>query len=390
MNKIAVIGGGASALLASITAKRNNPSVDITIFEKSDRVGKKILASGNGRCNITNRDIDAKNYFGSNPDFVKYSLNCFGFSHFKKFCDSIGLILDIKSDGKVYPLSNEASSVTTLLEKEALGVGIGFKFDHEVRSVIKKDRFIIDGEEFDKVLIASGLGAAPQLGSSESGMELAAALGHNTIPTFAVLAGLEIDSNFHHKMFGVKTNAEVTLYVDNSQEEKITGDILFTKYGISGFAILDISTNASYALKQGQNVTISLNLLPQFDRNRLFGMLSGILKANPQRSIEELLIGILPKKIIPFVVAKDLRSTVNNIQNMRFVIKDTHGFKHAEASGGGIDVSEVDEKTMQSKKVEGLYFCGEVLDIVGQRGGYNFAWAWSSGYIAGISLSKLK
>lgn len=389
MNKIAIIGAGASGLLASIIAKRLNSSLKITIFEKNDNAGKKILASGNGRCNITNENLSIKNYFGMNPDFVKFALNEFGFSRFKKFSEELGLILDIKEDGKCYPLTNEAKTVTTLLENEARKFGICFELGHEIKEIKKeKKSFLVNGLKFDKVLIASGLGAAPQLGSNESGLGFAKNLGHSINLLYPVLVGLELDGEIHSKMFGVKMNSEISFYINGTFEEKATGDILFTKYGISGFGILDISTSASYALSILSEVEISLNLLPKFDRQQLFTLLKRLSKNEAPKPIQEILIGILPAKVIPFVAGKDIKSTVNNIQNLRFKVTSTHGFRHAEASGGGVDTTEVDDKTMESKKVKNLYFAGEVLDVVGQRGGYNFAWAWASGYLAGKSLAQ--
>ena len=179
----------------------------------------------------------------------------------------------------------------------------------------------------------------------------------------------------------------ITLYVNDKQEEQIFGDVLFTKYGVSGFGILDISTSASFALQQHSKVSIALNLLPKFDRKQLLSLLSSMQKNYPKKPIEELLIGVLPQKLISIVVGNSIKETINNIQNMRFDITQTHGFKHAETSGGGVSTSEINNQTMQSKKIDRLYFAGEVLDIVGHRGGYNFSFAWASGYLCGKSLA---
>jgi predicted Rossmann fold flavoprotein len=392
-NNIAIIGAGASGLIIAILAKQFNQSLNITIYEKNDKIGKKILASGNGRCNITNIDANYKNYHGENPNFVKYALEQFNFKKSKEFFESIGLILDIKDDGKVYPLSNEAKSVVKILEQKANQLGINFVFNYTVNNIEQKNtKFIINdiNKKYDKLIISTGLAAALQLGATQDGIKFAKSFDHNIIDTYPALVGLQIDSNIPSKLFGVKIYSEVTLYINNKQEQSVLGDVLFTKYGVSGFAILDISTKASYALRNNQDVQISINLLPKYKRTKLLNILSTFEKNNKTQSIEDILVGILPQKLIRVVAKNSIKQTVNEIQNMRFCISNTHGFKHAEASGGGVDTSEIDEKTMQSKKISGLYFSGEVLDIVGNRGGYNFAFAFASGYLVAKHISEEK
>jgi predicted Rossmann fold flavoprotein len=389
--KVAIIGAGASGLIIAILAKQYNQNLDITIYEKNEKIGKKILASGNGRCNITNTNVSYKNYHGENPDFVKYALDQFNFKKTQEFFNSIGLIFDIKDDGKVYPLSNEAKSVVKVLEQKANNLGINFVFNYNVENIKHQNtKFMINdiSTKYDKLIITTGLGAALQLGATQDGIKFAKSFSHNIIDTYPALVGLQINSNIPAKLFGVKLFSKVTLYIDNKEKLCINGDVLFTKYGVSGFAILDISTQASYALKQNKNVQISINLLPKYTRTQLLNILSTIQKNNKLNSIEDILVGIIPQKLIKVVAKNSIKQTVNEILNMRFDISDTHGFKHAEASGGGVDTFEIDEKTMQSKKLKNLYFAGEVLDIVGNRGGYNFAFAFASGYLVAKDISK--
>ncbi len=204
-------------------------------------------------------------------------------------------------------------------------------------------------------------------------------------------------------MAGVKTVAEVTLYLNGKPEEKISGDILFTRYGISGLAILDISQKASLALVEFQHVAVGLNLLPRFNRQALSTLLEKLLKAVPNPTLESTLSGIISTKIIPYLLksakidpsklasslnTKEIKKLAHQLQDWRFEIIDTHGFKHAEVSGGGVSTAQIDDKTMESTLVDGLYFAGEVIDIVGRRGGYNFNFAWASGMIAGQQLTK--
>ncbi|WP_072682614.1 NAD(P)/FAD-dependent oxidoreductase [Arcobacter sp. LA11] len=407
--KIAIIGAGAAGLMAGITAKRLNKNLDIDIFDINSGIGKKILASGNGRCNISNTTVTKENFIGENPSFVEYALKQFDFKAFEKFCKSIGLLLDIKETCKVYPLSNEAKSVVTLLDSAVKSLGINLILETRVEDIVKQeDKFIVKSsnkefKNYDKVLISSGLKAAPQLNATEDGMNIAEKLGHSCNPTYPSLVGLHTDFEYNNRMQGVKKEAEVTLYIDGQKENSIQGDVLFTKYGVSGFAILDISQYAVYPLSLYQDVQIAINLFPNINRNELLSMCENLFKNLPNEKTVVLLTGIVSNKLAPILLdvckidkeslakninAKQIRGLVNILINWRFKITDTQGFKHAEASGGGVRTDEVDSKTYESKKCKGLYLAGEVLDLVGHRGGYNLQYAWASGYVVGKSISK--
>jgi len=406
MNTIAIIGGGASGLMAALFAARSG--ADVTIYEHNASVGKKILASGNGRCNIINTTATHDDYAGNDPHFVTYALKQLSFGYFEKFCNSIGLILDIKEDGRCYPLSNEAKSVLIALKSAVSEAGVNIITDSHVSSVKKKEnRFIIEipsgKNHFDKVLIATGSEAAPQLGATNDGYTFARSFGHEIIPTYPSLVQLHLNSKNHPKMAGVKTLAEVTLVIDGKSNTKVTGDILFAAYGISGLAILDISQRASYALLNKQRVSISLNLLPRYDRVALVSVIEKLFASVPKHTVHTALCGVIPAKIATYLLEdatialsasvstlnpKEIKKIAHLIGEWKFDVTDTHGFKHAEVSGGGVSTAQINNKTMESKLIEGLYFSGEVLDIVGKRGGYNFNFAWASGMIAGKEMAK--
>ena len=406
MKKIAIIGGGASGLMAALFAARSG--ADVTIYEHNASVGKKILASGNGRCNIINTTATHDDYAGNDPHFVTYALKQLSFGYFEKFCNSIGLILDIKEDGRCYPLSNEAKSVLIALKSAVSEAGVNIITDSHVSSVTKKEnRFIIETpsgkNHFDKVLIATGSEAAPQLGATNDGYTFARSFGHEIIPTYPSLVQLHLNSKNHPKMAGVKTLAEVTLVIDGKSNTKVTGDILFAAYGISGLAILDISQRASYALLNKQRVSISLNLLPRYDRVALVSVIEKLFASVPKHTVHTALCGVIPAKIGTYLLEdaaialsasvstlnpKEIKKIAHLIGEWKFDVTDTHGFKHAEVSGGGVSTAQINNKTMESKLIEGLYFSGEVLDIVGKRGGYNFNFAWASGMIAGKEMAK--
>lgn len=392
--------------MAAIFAARSGS--DVTVYEHNSSVGKKILASGNGRCNIINTTATADDYFGIDPHFATYALEQLPFADFIDFCHSIGLLLDIKDDGRCYPLCNEAKAVLHALNSAAKDAGVKILIDTKVNKIAKThEAFVVhtdhDKMKFDKLLIATGSQAAPQLGATDDGYRFATAFGHTLVPAYPSLVQLHLNSKFHHKMAGVKTFARVTLFVNTKEVEKVQGDILFASYGISGLAILDISQKASLALLNQQKVILSINLLPRFDAQQLSDILHQLIAAVPNHTLETVLGGLVPAKTVAHLceaaivnpvksvsklTPKEIDKLLELIGNWRFEVIGTHGFKHAEVSGGGVATKNVNNKTMESNLVSGLYFAGEVLDIVGRRGGYNFNFAWASGMIAGRQMAK--
>ncbi|MBL3520152.1 NAD(P)/FAD-dependent oxidoreductase [Arcobacter lanthieri] len=406
--KIAIIGAGASGIMAAITAKRLNKNLEIDIFDANKSIGKKILASGNGRCNISNTTISNKNYLGENPDFVTFALKEFDFKAFEKFCKSVGLLLDIKESGKVYPLSNEAKSVTNLLALALENLKINLFCEHFVQNLEKiDDKFIVfandkEFKSYDKVLISSGLGASPQLNASEKGLDIATKFGHSINPTYPSLVGLQTQNSYNGKLQGVKKECIVSLYVNGGFEQEIFGDVLFTSYGVSGFAILDISQRAVLALSQFFDVELRINFFPKVNANDLSNQIQTLFKNLENQRVVDILIGLVSNKIAPVLLGickisletkanevntKQIKALAHQLNSWKLKVIDTQGFSHAEASGGGVRTDEVDNKTYESKLCKNLYFAGEVLDIVGNRGGYNLHFAWASGYLVGKSLA---
>lgn len=394
--KTAIIGGGASGLICAIFCARKGVQVDL--YEQNSKCAKKILVSGNGRCNITNKNLSQSDYFSQNPSFVEFALREFGFGAFERFCESIGLLLDIKNDGRVYPLSNEAKSVASLLLSHAKGLGVNIRTDTKISDMKK----VLS--EYDAVVIATGSEAAPHLGGNRDGLEFAEVFGHNIIPTYPSLVQLHLNSSTPKKMSGAKLDGEVTLLINNTKEMTSSGDILFSDYGVSGFAVLDISQGASVALSEGAHVSISLNLLPSFNAQKLANHISKMAEMKPEVTLFDILIGLIPSKTALGILEelntasslcgdaigiKLAKKIANQLLNWRFEVTDTHGFRHAEVAGGGVDTTEINPKTFESLKQKNLYFCGEVLDVVGKRGGYNFAFAWASGYLAAKDITKV-
>jgi len=396
---IAIIGAGASGLMSAILLAQQNLSV--TLFEQNTRVGKKILASGNGHCNITNQNITYEDFFGTDTTFVEATLNNLSFKKLEKFAATIGILFQSKDDGRTYPLSNEAKSVVLAFETMALNLGVNIICDTKITSVnYLNNIFTLEDESnqyknFDTLIMASGSNAAPQLGGSDTGYKICETFGHSIIETFPSLVQLHLQNSLHAKMSGVRHDAQVTLYIDKKKELSITGDVLFTAYGISGLAILDISHQASLALLYKQNVEIEVNFFNTLPFQQFCSLITKLLSNLPQHTINTALAGIIPLKMIEPLLdeikidknslskninTKQIKNIASQMQRWRFSVSDTHGFKHAEVSGGGVTTYEVNPQTMESLLVKNLYITGELLDIVGKRGGYNFHFAFATAF----------
>lgn len=407
--KIAIIGAGASGIVASLIAKSLNNSLEIDLFDANKNIAKKILASGNGRCNISNTNLDSSHYLGEHPKFVDYVLREFDFHMFENFFAKLGLQIDIKENNKVYPLSNEAKSVTTLLSLALKRANVNILCDHFVTSLDKKDdlfRVVTNQKEYNgysKVLISSGLLAAPQLNSTSIGVEIASKFGHTFSTLYPSLVGLKTTSSYNKRLQGLKCECSVSLYINKTFEEQILGDVLFTNYGVSGFAILDISQKASLALYNSYSVELEINFFPNTTSNNLANNITKLFKGLEEEKVLDILGGIISNKLAPVLLdichidketiikelnTKEIKKLSYQLCSWKIKVVDTQGFAHAEVCGGGVNTKEIDNKSFESKIVKNLYFSGEVLDIVGKRGGYNLHFAWASGYLAGKAMAN--
>jgi len=391
-----VIGAGASGLCSAIVNARAGLSV--TLLEQNSKVGRKILASGNGKCNISNKYIDVKRFHSQNPSFIEKVLDGYDFLKVKDFFTSIGLEIVEGRDGKMFPMSLQASSVVELLEYEATLLGVNIVCNCEVKNINKSDgSFIVETslgkKRSQKLLIASGLSAAPQLGGSSSGVEFAKSMGHSTIVSYPALTQLCCDESWVKKASGVKVDGVVKLYANGEYITEKKGDLLFTNYGISGLAILDISREVSLRLANYEYCELFLDLIPNISKEKLTTLLLNRVNSSSSKPIELWLQGVVNKKLIAIILEqsksrvkqerqlnrKEINRLTHSIKNIKLNITDTRGFKGAEVATGGIDTKDVNPKTMESKLVKNLFFTGEVLDVDGDRGGFNFHFAWVCG-----------
>lgn len=402
MLKVIVIGGGASGLMAAIHAARGKNKV--TIIEQKDKLGKKILATGNGKCNYTNYHQTIDCYRGNDIEGAMQVYQSFDVDQTVAFFKELG-IYPKERNGYVYPNSGQAASVLDVLVLEAKRLGVTMVTNEKVESVKKiKNGFMVKTSmnEYtsEHVIITCGGCASSKLGSDGSGYPIAKSLGHSIVKPLPALVQLKSNAKYLKTISGVRTEAEICLKANGKKLAQEKGEILFANYGISGIPVMQISRFASVALDEKRQVELVIDFLPEIRYQELLEDILGRLKYGKNRTAEELLIGLLNHKLI-YILLKNVaidpempsskvkqeqwKKLANQMKAYSMNIVDTNGFENAQTCTGGIPLSEVDLSTMESKAIKGLYFAGEILDVDGTCGGYNLQWAWSSGYVAGTS-----
>lgn len=403
--KIIVVGGGAAGMLSAIVAKRNGG--EVVLLERNDRVGKKLLATGNGRCNYTNLNIDINNYHGGDTSFAKQALNQFNKDSTIDFFERLGITPASEDNGKVYPLSFQSSSMLDVLRAEMTYLGVELITEAYVVEIKKKKRFTVklkDGRIIvgDKLILATGGMAMPVSGSDGNGYSLAKSLGHKTTNLHPALVQLKLDGNFFKQINGVKFIGVAGAYHKDELLQEDMGDILFTDYGISGPPILQISRKVIQYLNKGKEVDVRVSIIHTKSFDELYAYLIKRCEMMPWKTVEDSLIGLINKRlIIPIlkelnidknknisdITNKEVHALTQILTSWSFKAAGNKSWGNAQVTAGGVSTNEINSNTMESKLVEGLYIVGELLDIDGDCGGYNLQWAWSSGYLAGLNAA---
>ena len=408
-----IVGGGASGLTAAITAK--DFGIDVAIVECNDRIGKKILTTGNGRCNISNKSISNPNlnYYSYNSDFTFSPLTKFTVNDTLDFFLSLGLpIVELKNN-KLYPQSLQASSVVDILKMAIEDRNIPLYTNCKIKNIHKDKKFNLStaNEEFklftsNKLILACGGRTAPRTGSDGSGYYFAKNLGHTIIEQLPGIVQLKLDYPHLKGLSGVKFDGYAILKIDGDFYRKDFGEILFTDYGISGPPILQISAHASKALKENKKVEISVDMMPNHSYEDIEDFLECHFAILGHRPIINALIGVINKKLIPIFLKecgieymqmpcyelswKEKKTIFDKEKNWNFICNGTNDFNQAQVTIGGVNTKEINYDTLESNLVSGLYFCGEVLDVHGDCGGFNLQWAWSSGHTVAKSIAENK
>ncbi len=402
---VMIIGGGASGLVASIAAARQGAKV--TILEHMDRVGKKLLSTGNGRCNMTNMVMGNGCYRCTQEGFPMEVIGRFPVSDTLAFFHDLGVITKNKN-GYIYPHPGQASAVLDCLRLEAACLGVQVVTGCGIRSLRgARGAFtaVADGESYhsDTLVLAAGSQAAPSTGSDGSGYTLARSFGHSLIPPLPALVQLRCAGNYFKQLAGVRCEARVSLASEGERLADDLGELQFTDYGISGIPVFQVSRYAAVALAKKKKVTAVLDFMP----SKTYGEVVRLVKQRQERlggrPAGEFLTGAVHKKLAAVfykmlgistqrTVAEEGKDAFVRlpglIKEFAIEVTATNSFAQAQVCCGGIDTREVDPVSLESKLVPGMYFAGEILDVDGICGGYNLQWAWSTGMVAGTCAGK--
>lgn len=405
MGQILVAGGGASGLMAAVAAARQGAKV--TLLEKNKQTGKKLLVTGNGHCNFTNRNQEQGKYRSGSPAFVERALKAFGWEDTVAFFEELGIPARDR-DGYLYPASGQAASVADALRLEAGRLKVKMSCNTEILSVEYRDgRFLArtGGWEYEggALILACGSPAAPETGASGDGYRFAESLGHTVETPLPALTGVYAAEKDCGKLAGVRQEARAVLLVDGQICAEETGEVQFTSYGLSGIPIFQISRYVSRALEQKKTCEICLDLWSGRGNGRMRAVFEKSRQYTKDRSGAGALLGIFPEKLSRVLLeragislakkrgdwtrAEEERLTAL-IGTFRFNVTRCRGYEQAQVCTGGVPLAELKGITMESDRTPGLYLAGELLDVDGACGGYNLQWAWTSGYLAGRAAAE--
>lgn len=399
---IGIVGGGASGMAAALAAAENSEN-HVLLFERQARLGRKLLATGNGRCNLTNLHVSGDRYHGEHPEFAKSAIAAFAPEDTLAWFQKLGLYTVSEDSGRVYPYSDQANSVVDVLryalEQDNISLHMGF----EVTKIRRTDDgfFVENGQQSvfcHRLIIACGGLAGSKLGGTLAGYKLLSKLGHNTTRLRPSLVQLKTGWGGIAGLKGVRANCKAAIYCDGRLYRESCGEIQFTEYGISGPVIFEISRDVCQG---GGHWLCRLDLLPDISVDALAAELQR--RRETRLPVEELLTGILHNRLgrvltkaagvrvsgqVSMLTDGDIRQVAEIVKSFELVLTEPLGMDAAQVTAGGVRTEEFDPHTMESLLVRGLYACGEVMDIDGDCGGFNLQWAWSSGRCAGLHAGK--
>ena len=397
--KIAIIGGGAAGLVAAITCQSKGN--EVTIMEGNDKLGKKLLLTGNGRCNYFNDDFSIKHYHSNNLDILDSIITEDNKQKVLSFFTSIGIIPKIVN-GYYYPVTNQATTIVESLYNEIKRLGIKVLFNTKITSIKKQDNFLLNDEyEFDKVIIATGSYAASKTGSDGLGYQIAKDFAHSIIKPLPALVQLHSDMKYMKDWSGIRSDVIIKMYENNNYIREEKGEIQLTDYGISGICVFQLSRDIVLGIDNNKEEKVYINFIPWLETNTL-DYLEDRNKMMHNPNVQNLLDGLLNYKLVNMILKKnhinnnalfsklsiqEKRDICNDLDNFRVNITGYNDFEKAQTCSGGIPLSEININTFESHNQSGLYFIGEILDVDGECGGFNLGFAWLSGLLVGEHIN---
>lgn len=405
---VLIIGGGAAGLAASVFLGRAAQGRRILLVEKAPRVGKKLMATGNGTCNLTNVKASAADYHGA-PRLAQAALSAFSVAQTMDFFTSIGVDCAVREDGKVYPLSEQAGAVLDALRLEAQALGVEILCDTKVTALKKQGNawcVVCENATYTarQVLVTVGGAAAPALGGSAEGYRLLTDLGCEKKPLFPSIVQMRTATDFVRAVKGIRVDAALTLRMDGRPAAQSRGEVLFTDYGLSGPAVMFISRPvADWERQKRGEMTACLDLLPDWEADTLYARIRQRSELKG-RTLEDLLTGLLHKRVgqtvlrvaevlpltreVETLTEEECARIARTIKNWKIPVTGTQGFGGAQVTTGGIAAAEIEPSTFAIKRLPGVYAAGEVLDVDGDCGGFNLQFAWSSAYVAAQAIQN--
>jgi predicted Rossmann fold flavoprotein len=403
---VVVVGGGAAGLATAIFAKRRRPDRSVLVLDGARTLGAKILVSGGGRCNVTNRVVTEADFHGGSSRFVRRVLRAFRVAQVISFFEALGVALHEEEGGKLFPDSNRARTVLDALLSEAGRRGVRLLPGHRVVSLERRDGSFLVGTAdrgliARRVVLATGGLSLPKSGSDGVGLRLASSLGHSLVPTTPALVPLVLEGDFHRPLSGVSQPVELTVRVAGKIAARISGPLLWTHFGVSGPAVLDASRFWCRARLEGKEAAITAALLPGTEFRAAEARFRSAASERPRQRLGSVLGSMLPMSVATAVLdrmelrgempmgqlARDERKRLAHaLLEWPLPVSTSRGYSYAEVTAGGVPLDEVDSATMHSRSCPGLYLVGEILDVDGRIGGFNFQWSWSTGFVAGTAV----
>lgn len=403
---VVIVGGGAAGMCAAINIKLRDRSISVAILEQLSRVGKKLITTGNGRCNISNLNIALDRYHGQNLDFAEYALKTYDNYFSADWFSEIGVVFTYDEKGRAYPYSLQASSVVDSLRFALDDYGVDIFVDTTVLSYGKKENFFTiktNNSNFvcESLIVAAGLySGGNKLGSNGSMLKILKNLGYKTVKTTPAIVQLKTETNVVKSLKGIKINANVNLTINENVVGCDFGEVLFCDYGLSGPPIMQLSREIE---RQSGEKVIVLDLMPEYTFANVCDMLSFRVSTLRQRNLDEFLSGMLNKRVgqavikmcglklgdsVAILKISDIKQIASVIKGMKFKVTGTTGFDNSQVTAGGLDTTQFNPQTMESRRERGLYCIGEILDIDGDCGGFNLQWAWSSAICAANAICE--
>ncbi|MEE1053311.1 MAG: aminoacetone oxidase family FAD-binding enzyme [Acutalibacteraceae bacterium] len=403
---VVIVGGGAAGMCAAVNIKLRDRSISVAIIEQLSRVGKKLITTGNGRCNISNININIDRYHGENKEFAEYALQNYDNYYAADFFSELGVVFTYDETGRAYPYSLQASSVIDALRFSLDELGVDVFLDTKVLSYKKSGAFFklatnVDDFVAESLIIASGLySGGEKLGSNGSMLDVLKKAGYKIVKTTPAIVQLKTDNSLTRSLKGIKINAEAKLFINNRLVRGEFGEVLFCDYGLSGPPIMQISREAERVHGEKE---ITLDLMSEYTFVNVCDMLNFRASALLSRPLGEFFTGMLNKRVGQAIIklcdlkltdsvstlnSNDIKRMANVIKGMKFKVLGTTDFENSQVTAGGLDTNQFNPRTMESKLEKGLYCIGEVLDIDGDCGGFNLQWAWSSAICAANAVCE--